>query len=195
MKRKFLLVGVVLLVGIVAGGNLLAQEIQVPFTVPFTAETPVAMTSPGQSPEIAIVELLARRVNLKIESDPFMKPEALEGMKTLIVIIGGSGKGLGAAGVNIEEESQRAKDLIAEAKEKEIKIIGMHLGGSTRRGSNSAVMIDLVTPNCDYVVVREDGNEDGIFTTITSQNEIPLTEIEKTTQVTDILKALFKLEG
>jgi len=190
-KRVVLLVGAVLLLSVWLGGSLSAQEIK----VPFTCETPVAMTSPGQSPEIAIVKLLANRINLKIASNPFMKAEALEGNKTLIIIIGGSGKGLGAAGVDIQEESERAEELIAVAKEKGIKIIGMHLGGSTRRGPNSAVMIDLITPNCDYVVVRADGNEDGIFTTICSQNNIPLTLIEKTTQVADILKALFQLEA
>jgi hypothetical protein len=190
-RRGVLLVGAVLLLSAWLGGSLLAQEIK----VPFTTETPVAMTSPGQSPEIAIVKLLARRINLEIESDPFMKPEALEGKKSVVIIIGGSGKGLGAAGVNIEEESERAEKLIAECKEEKIKIIGMHLGGSMRRGPNSAVMIDLVTPKCDYVVVREDGNEDGIFTNICSENKIPLTEIEKTTQVMDILKALFQLES
>ena len=36
---------------------------------PFTAETPVAMTAPGQSPEIAIVSLLARRINFEIKTD------------------------------------------------------------------------------------------------------------------------------
>lgn len=161
--------------------------------VPFTAETPVAMTAPGQSPEIAIVSLLARRVNLEINSDNFLKVEGLNGMKTLIIIIGGSGKGLGAAGVDIEEESERAKSLIAVCKEKGIKIIGMHLGGEERRGANSQVMIDLVTPNCDYVVVRSDGNKDGIFTKICSEKKIPLAEIEKTLDLVDILKAVFQL--
>jgi len=161
--------------------------------VSFRAQTPVAMTAPGQSPEIAIVKLLARKINLELKTDPFLKPEDLEGFKTLIIIIGGSGKGLGAAGVNIEDEEERAKDLIAVCKEKGIKIIGMHLGGESRRGTNSQIMIELVTPNCDYVVVREDGNKDGIFTKICSEKKIPLTELKKTLEVSDILKVVFQL--
>ena len=190
MITKRIFIGTILLIGILLIGNVMAQEIQVPFTCKF----PVAMTAPGQSPEIAIVQLLARRVKLEIKTNPFLKPDALNGFKTLIIIIGGSGKGLGAAGVDIEEESKRAKDLIAICEEKEIKIIGMHLGGETRRGASSQIMIELVTPKCDYVVVREDGNKDGIFTKICSENKITLTEIEKTLQVTDVLKALFQLE-
>ena len=190
MITKRIFIGTILLVGILLIGSVMAQEIQ----VPFTCEFPVAMTAPGQSPEIAIVSLLARRVELEIKTDPFLKPEALNGFKTLIIIIGGSGKGLGAAGVDIQEETERAKNLIAVCKEKEIKIIGMHLGGETRRGANSQIMIELVTPMCNYVVVREDGNKDGIFTKICLENKIVLTEIEKTLQVVDVLKALFQLK-
>lgn len=190
MATKRIFIGTILLVGILLMGSAIAQEIQ----VPFTCEVPVAMTAPGQSPEIAIVSFLARRINFEIKTDYFLKPEGLNGIKTLIIIIGGSGKGLGEAGVDIEEEIERAKNLITVAKEKGIKIIGMHLGGETRRGAKSQIMIELITPKVDYVVVREDGNKDGIFTKICLENKIPLTEIEKTLQVTDVLKALFQLE-
>ena len=161
--------------------------------VPFTAEIPVAMTPPGQAPEIAIVALLASRIDLEIKRDNFLQVEGLTDMKTLIIIIGGSGKGLGSAGVDLQDEVTRANQLIAACKEKGIKIIGMHLGGEDRRGPNSQVMIDLVTPQCDYVVVRSDGNKDGIFTKICTEKKIPLTEIEKTLEVTEILKAIFQL--
>ena len=78
-KRILLLACTIFLVNILLGGNLLAQEIE----VPFTCETPVAMTAPGQSPEIGVVELLSERINLEIESKLFLEPEELEGKKTL----------------------------------------------------------------------------------------------------------------
>jgi hypothetical protein len=161
--------------------------------VPFTAETPVAITPPGQAPEIAIVSLLAGRINLEMKKDNFLDVDGLEGIKTLIIIIGGSGKGLGSAGVDLQDEVNRGNRVITACKEKGIKIIGMHLGGEDRLGANSMVMIDLVTPNCDYVVVRSDGNKDGLFTKICTEKKIPLTIIEKTLEVTDILKAVFQL--
>lgn len=161
--------------------------------VPFTAETPVAMTSPGQAPEIAIVALLARRMNFEIKADNFLDVAGLEGIKTLILIIGGSGKGLGSAGVDLQSEEKRAERLIAACKEKGIKIIGMHLGGEERLGANSMVMIELITPNCDFVLVRSDGNKDGLFTKICTDKKIPLLEIEKTLQASDVIKEVFQL--
>ena len=161
--------------------------------VPFIAETPVAMTAPGQSPEIAIVGLLARRMNFEIKVDNFLDVDGLEGMKTLIIILGGSGKGLGSAGVDIQGEIKRAERLMAACKEKGIKIIGMHLGGENRLGANSMVMIDLITPNCDFVLVKSDGNKEGLFTKICADNKIPMIEIEKTLQTTDVIKQVFQL--
>lgn len=191
VAKKILRVScIALLLSIGLPGNLFAQEIE----VPFTCETPVAMTAPGQSPEIGVLELLSGRLNLEIESESFMEPEDLQGMKTLLIIIGASGKGMGAVGIQLEEEVDRAKRLIATSKEHNITLIGIHLGGEPRRGPNSDIMIKEVTPHCDYVVVKKDGNKDDIFTTICEENNIPLTEIERTVEVVDVLKAIFQVE-
>lgn len=187
--KFFTVVGVSLLVLFSCTISIFAAQAE----APFTAETPVAMTAPGQSPEIAIVSLLARRINFEIKIDNFLDVDGLEGIKTLIIIIGGSGKGLGSAGVDIQGEIKRAERLMAACKEKGIKIVGMHLGGENRLGANSMVMIDLVTPNCDFVLVKSDGNKEGIFTKITTDNKIPMIEIEKTLQTTDVIKEIFQL--
>jgi len=170
--------------------NILAQETE-EIEIPFTAESPIILTNPGQSPEYSIVHMLAQRIDLPVEIDFYLEAEGLEGFKTLIIIIGGSGKGLGAAGISFLDEAERAKRLIAAAQEKGIRIIGMHLGGETRRGPNSDNMINLITPKCQYVIVRANGNLDGIFTQICKENKIPLTEIGKSLELTDYLKALF----
>jgi len=173
---KFLTVlGIGLLICLTGIASIFAAQVE----VPFTAETPIAITPPGQAPEIAIIALLAGRIDLEMKKDNFLQVEGLTGIKTLIV--------------DLQDEVKRANQLIAACKEKGIKIIGMHLGGEDRRGANSQVMIDLVTPQCDYVVVRSDGNKDGLFTKICTEKKIPLTEVEKTLEVTDILKALFQL--
>ncbi len=161
--------------------------------VPFTAETPVAMTTPGQSPEIALVAFLARRMKFEIKTDNFLDVDGLEGIKTLIIILGTSGKGMGAAGVDLQSEINRAERLIAACKEKDIKIFGMYLGGEDRLIEDAMVIINLQTPHCDFVLVRSDGNKDGIFTKICTEKKIPLTEIENNLEVTDILKAVFQL--
>ena len=159
----------------------------------FKAEQPVAMTAPGQAPEIAMVNLLAKQLNLKIKSDPMLPPEELVGVKTLILILGASGKGLGEAGVDLRSETRRAQALISAAKRRGIKLIGMHLGGVMRRGENSQVMIDAAAASLDFLVVRSDGNKDGLFTKMAKDQKIPLVQVEKTLQVGEVLKKIFTL--
>ena len=153
---------------------------------------PVAMTAPGQSPEYAIVKLLFNRAKVPLKSDPLLEPGDVGDARSLIIIIGGSGKGLGAAGIDIEDEIKRARNLLALAKERKMPVIGMHLGGEARRGANSQRFIELVTPSCNFVIVRSDGNKDGIFTKITQDHKIPLLLIDKTTELSDILVKMFK---
>ena len=156
------------------------------------AELPVVMTCPGQAPDGQMVKVLMGRTKIPVKYDPFLEPKELAGHKTLIIILGGSGKGLGSAGVNLREEIKRAEDLIAEAQKQKIKLIGIHSGGEDRRGDVSTKLIDLVAPNMQYLIVREDGNKDGLFTKISTEKKIPLTLVKQSQEMGDILKTLFK---
>ena len=158
-----------------------------------SAELPVAMTCPGQAPEGQLVKLIFGRLKTPIKYDPFMEPKEMAGSKTLIIILGGSGKGLGSAGVNLQDEMKRADALVAEANKQKIKLVGVHSGGEDRRGEVSTKLIDLVAPKMSYLIVREDGNKDGLFTKLSSERKIPLTLIKGTQELSDVFKELFKL--
>lgn len=158
-----------------------------------SAELPVVVTCPGQAPEGQMVKLIFGRLKAPIKYDPFLEPKDVSGNKTLILILGGSGKGLGSAGVDLREEMKRAEALIAEATKQKIKLVGIHSGGEDRRGDVSTKLIDLVAPKMQYLIVREDGNKDGHFTKLAGQHKIPLTLIQKTQDLSDVFKALFKL--
>lgn len=171
------------------GGVSFAQK--VPAGV--SAELPVAMTCPGQAPEGQLVKLIFGRLKTPIKYDPFLEPKELAGNKTLIIILGGSGKGLGSAGVDLRDEMKRAEALIAEATKQKIKLIGIHTGGEDRRGEVSSKLIALVGPKMSYIIVREDGNKDGLFTKLAGEHKIPLTIIKGTQELSDLFKELFKL--
>jgi len=189
LKRCMLIAALVAMVAVVVPGSAYAQK--VPAGV--SAELPVAMTCPGQAPEGQLVKLIFGRLKTPIKYDPFMEPKELGGSKTLILILGGSGKGLGSAGVDLRDEMKRAEAFIAEATKQKITLIGIHSGGEDRRGDVSNKLIDLVAPKMQYLIVREDGNKDGHFTKLSGQYKIPLTLIQGTQELSDVFKALFKL--
>lgn len=158
-----------------------------------SAELPVVMTCPGQAPEGQLVKLIFGRLKTPIKYDPFLEAKEMGGAKSLIIIMGGSGKGLGSAGVNIQDEMKRAEAILAEASKQKLKIVGIHSGGEDRRGEVSNKMIALVAPKVHYMIVREDGNKDGLFTKLAEQHKIPLTLIQGTQDLSEVFKALFKL--
>jgi hypothetical protein len=133
----------------------------------------------GQAPEGQLVKLIFGRLKTPIKYEPFLEAKEMGGAKSLIIIMGGSGKGLGSAGVNIQDEMKRAEAILAEAAKQKLKIVGIHSGGEDRRGEVSNKMIALVAPGPLHDR-REDGNKDGLFTKLAEQHKILLTLIQGT---------------
>ena len=168
------------------------------------AELPVLVTSCGQSIGPTTIKVVLQRLKLAYDIDPLATPDVLQAKakagtpyKSLIITMGASLKGMGAAGIEIEDELTRAAALIAEARKLGVKIIGAHIEGLKRRSQGAAAgdttdeqSIDTVAPNADILVVYKEGNSDGRFTVISQAKKIPLVEFEK---MLDLIPALEKL--
>jgi hypothetical protein len=178
---------------------------------PSKAELPVIITSCGQSPGATMLKVIFMKMKLE------HKPKAYEinmlatandlksaketgvSYKSVIVVMGASLKGMGAAGISMDDEISRTEALIAEARNQGIKIIGAHIEGIKRRAQGASVgdntdeqSIDTVAPNSQLLIVRKDGNEDGRFTVIADEKNIPLILVEKNLDLFQELKIIFK---
>lgn len=154
--------------------------------------SPILITSAGQSADVNLVKMIAARQQLEATTILMAGPSDLEGIETLVVVPGFSSKGLGAAGISQEEEMERVKELVELAMEKEIPIIMMHIGGTARRHGQSDAFNELVANNSRYMIVVAQGNEDGFFSKIASEKEIPIKLVEKIAETGEPLAALFK---
>jgi hypothetical protein len=115
--------------------------------------------------------------------------------KTNMFAIRASLKGMGASGLTIEDEQKRLKEVIDHCKANNIFIIAVHIGGVSKRGApggDNERMIDAIAPFADYIIVAQDSNKDGRFTTIAKENNIPMTEVEYALGVVDIMKKVFE---
>jgi len=164
------------------------------------AELPVLVTSCGQSIGPTTIKVVLQRLKMEYDIDPLATPETLKAKpyKSLIITMGASLKGMGAAGIEIEDELARAAALIAEARKLGIKVIGAHIEGLKRRSQGAAAgdttdeqSIDAVAPNSAILLVLKEGNSDGRFTTISQAKKIPLVEFEKTMDLIPALEKLF----
>lgn len=97
-------------------------------------EGPTLICSAGQSADYQMVQVMFQQSNMENVCKDIAKPEDFSGIKTIVVAIGGSSKGLGAAGIDADEELVRVKALLEAAKAQNIPIISCHIGGSGRRG-------------------------------------------------------------
>ena len=157
------------------------------------ADKPAVLTSSGQSADIEMVKVLLDRAKVPHKMDARITASGLAatGAKSMILVLGGSSKGLGAAGISVQAELERTKALIAETKKQGMKIIGLHIGGEVRRGELSDKFLVDSVPACDYVIVVAEGNKDNLFAKLTG-GKIPLDTVEKISKVGDPLAKAFK---
>ncbi len=174
-----------------------------------TTDLPVVITSCGQSPGATMIKVIFMKLKLApgsfeenglITADELKaKKDAGNPVKTLIITMGASLKGMGAAGISIEDELARTADLIKEARSQGITIVGAHIEGMKRRAQGASAgdntdeqSIDAVAPNSDLLIIKTEGNSDGRFTTISEGKGIPMVEAEKTLDLVPEFEKLFK---
>lgn len=173
-------------------------------------ELPVLITSCGQSPGANMIKVLFMRLKLQAEPKAYemntlataenlaAAQQAGTPYKSIIIVMGASLKGMGAAGISIDDEIDRATQLIDEAQRQGLTIIGAHIEGKKRRAQGAApgdntdeLSIDAIAPNSDLLIINKEGNEDNRFSILSDENNIPMIQVEKNLELLEKLKELF----
>jgi hypothetical protein len=154
---------------------------------------PVMITACGQSPDAFILKVMCDRIKAKVSYDVRLKANDLKGFKTLMIVMGGSAKGLGEAGIDEKGEIDRVLAVLAKAKAEKTQVIGFHIGGEARKGPLSDKFIEAASPKCDSLIVTEDGNKDGYFTKLSQDKKLPLAVFKNTNELREAMKKAFKV--
>jgi len=150
----------------------------------------IALTSIGQSPDSMMVKVVLKKLKVTPDTDNLLRAEGLEGKTILIAVVGGSSKGLGAAGIDKDQENQRATELLQTARDKGIKVLIMHVGGEGRRGKLSDAFITTAVPYADELILVEGANEDGLFDSLIEGKNIEIRTAENVRSTSEPLKAV-----
>lgn len=115
---------------------------------------PYILTSAGQSADFQMVKAMLKMNKVENYSeDALLKPETMpEDVGTIIIVIGGSSKGLGAAGIDADQELDRLINVMNFAKENDIPILAMHIGGSARRVTYPINLSSLLLQKLKYAL-------------------------------------------
>lgn len=180
-------------------GQVVAQKVP-------TLKEPVLLTSCGQSPGPLKFQVFLKKLGIVFTYSLQAKAEDLVKAKqagkpfgSVIIVTGSSLKGMGAAGVSIDDEIARTKKIMEETRKQKIALVGAHVEGMERRAQGAAagdnsdeLSIDVVCPASDILVVRSDGDQDKRFTAIATSKKIRLVLFEKNMELSDVLKDLYK---
>lgn len=161
------------------------------FALEFKSKQPILITSAGQSADILMVKILAKKANLQFTIDKAATPDKLKEHASLILVTGGSTKGLGAAKSDKQQELDRIQALIKAAKKEKINIVVMHMGGKARRGKLSDEFNKLSAESADCLIVVKSGDEDQFFSKIAKDNKIPIKLIDKIMEAGNVMKSIF----
>ncbi len=186
---KFVVLGFVGLLawGVTPASIAAAQDVATP-----TARLPVLVTSIGQSLDAFQVEAQLKRAKVPSEYDAHAEAGGLAGMKTLLLAVGASLKGFGDAGISIEDELKRTKEILDAAVDAKLFIVVLHMGGADRRDALSNQLIEIAAPRANFIVIRTEGSDDdGMFTKIAESNHIPMAKVRNILKLKKMFQDMF----
>ncbi|MDD3916679.1 MAG: DUF6305 family protein [Synergistaceae bacterium] len=174
---------------VVAAALFLSCGLTLPAMVSSAAASEIVLTSVGQSPDATMIRVVLRKMKINAENQPLLRPEGLAGEKILVAVVGGSSKGLGAAGIDKDQEIERVTGLFQSAKQKGMKLLIMHIGGEGRRGTLSDAFIEAAAPHADRLIVVDGGNNDKIFDRLVEGKNVKILTAPNVNGTAEPLKA------
>ena len=134
----------------------------------------VVLTPFGQSPDAMMVKVVLKKLGVDSRLEKVLQADGLQDEKVLIVVVAGSSKGLGEAGIDKDAEIARVTELAKTAKGKGINVLVMHIGGKGRRGTLTDIFIVEAVPMADQLIVVDGGDYDGLFTGLVQGTDLEL---------------------
>ncbi len=167
MRKILILMLSVVMLGMMAGSSF-AEGATAP-------QYPMYMTTSGQGPDGMMLDILLNKsMGIPVKFDTVLKAENCGDMKTLIFVVGYSGKGMTAASINDAAEEARVKALLELATKNDAYIIIVHMSGTSRRGGSSDKFTALAAATANKLIVIPDSNKDGYFNKMATEKGIPL---------------------
>jgi len=153
-------------------------------------QAPFAITSCGQSPGATMLNVVATQAGLaSVNNNNMAAADLPADTKTLIITTGTSGKGMGAAGTDVNMELERCVALADAAKAAGMLVCCAHVEGMSRRtDANDQASIDGILAIADVVLVIDDSDSDGFFTNYCNTNNLPLLKVPVALNAADVME-------
>jgi hypothetical protein len=152
----------------------------------------VYLTTTGQA-DIDIVENIILNGGTEESAytrNPLLLAADVEDGAVVVLVVGSSAKGLGAAGTDVNAENVRAQAFAAAANAGDLTLIVVHVGGVGRRGDLSDTIITSACGGADLMLVVVTGNADQFFDDFAGTAK-PLYQYSTAAKLVPVFTALF----
>ena len=145
------------------------------------------ITSIGQSFDMGnfmyYLEYLKEEYNFEYIDNSLLSASEVEDDAIVFIFVGCSIKAMQESGLTLESEKTRASEFLKKRNEGKITIVSWHTGGNSRRGATSDDLIAYVLAGSDLFIYAKNGNEDYFLSDTAINNNVPLYEIDSSSQV------------
>jgi len=194
-KRSRTLLALITIAVALSAVHSAAQQFTIPPGMP-ELKGPILITPCGQSPGGVYVKVICRQIKIEADLEDDAKVETLSAKpyKTLMIITGTSLKGMGSAGVELDDEIARCEAVVKKAKSMGMKVIVAQIEGTSRRVDDSDERsIRSMTPLGDVLITHKDINADGYFTKSAAEKHIPQIFIAQQLDLLKLFPLIFKI--
>ncbi|MDD3171991.1 MAG: DUF6305 family protein [Bacilli bacterium] len=158
----------------------------------------VYITSIGQAIDIEnfmiYISHLAETIDFEYVYETEIAAKDIEEGSLVFLIVGCSIKAMSDAGITLDSEIDRANEFVELGKNHKATLVSWHLGGTSRRGTTSDGLIEIVFSNSDLNIFVKSGNADNFLSKTSMDNDVPMYQISAISSLTEPLMILFGVE-
>jgi hypothetical protein len=199
MKRKFFIaiILIVLVTSFVINSTIFDKKKEMNMLLLPSLPKPIAkeyalITSAGQSTEAYIISDIANKLMIHNYFMPEAKEADLEGINTLVFVVGYSSIGKKLHGISYDDEKKRIRELIEKSKKENLIIITVFIGGKNRRDKKTDELLSIICPDTDYLIATKESNYNSFLSELAKNERIPLTLINEVKDVAEPFVSAFR---
>lgn len=150
------------------------------------------ITSAGQSTDAYIVSDIANQQMIHNYFMPQAKETDLKGINTVVFVVGYSPFGKKLHGINQEGEKKRITELLEKAKEENLIVITVYIGGKQRREKETDELLRLICPYTSYLISTKESDKDSFLSELATESKIPLTLVSEVSDISEPFASAFR---
>ena len=156
------------------------------------AKEPILITSAGQNTDSYIVKDIANQLMMDNYFAPKATDASLEGMSSVVMVIGYSDASLRLKDMTYQEELARVEVLLEQIKARDLSLVTVYLRGNEMLNHAHRELLEVSAANSEYLIIVDDGDSHRYFSELAQTQSIAITIVSDITEVSEPFVSAFR---